>query len=102
MKETELLGKDSLEVTEVAPITKEKRFEQRYLPKKGHTCFEFDTETKELRKAKFDVQAIEYPTEGLPAIKRREITFKPNCIYVFALNEKNAVKKLLKMMNNGK
>lgn len=67
------------------------------LRRKGLTLYEFNTETKELKKA--DVQRkvnVDFATGE--TVYKSEVTYRQGCIYVQALNEKNARKRILKMM----
>ena len=63
--------------------------QQRYI--KGHTLFEFDLTSLEVRKAQYDKN---YWTMDKYGVKKgvREVTIKPNCVYRQFLNKKNAVK----------
>lgn len=68
---------------------KEKRVGQ-LKPHKGHTIFKYNTVTGELTKAVFD--EVEYDiTKGK---QQKRITVEEDCMYVSALNIKNAVKRL--------
>lgn len=98
MKELELNPKDRLEIQAEIPVKTEKRFEQSYRLKRGHKCFEFNYVTKELREAQYTKKAIEFNFDGLQD-KVKEIVMNKDCIYVCALNMKNAERKLIKMMN---
>ena len=59
-------------------------------PKKGHKIFEFNYVTKDFNEAKYDLQI---KNKG-----RKIIITNKNCIYVSALNKKNAAKKILKRL----
>lgn len=63
---------------------------------KGHTLFEFDRQTKEIRPA--EVRHIAYIDAGTgrPVYKNRA-DIKQGCFYIQALNAKNAAKKLHKL-----
>jgi hypothetical protein len=52
----------------------------------GHRCFEVNTQTLEVSDAKFETQV------HFNAPKRRKIIIKESCVYVNALNAKNALK----------
>ena len=57
-------------------------------PHKGHTVFKYNKKTAELSKAVFD--QIEEETSN------KRITIEEDCVYVSALNVKNAIKRLAK------
>ena len=59
-------------------------------PQRGHTVFQYDTESGELTKAVFD--EVDYDTTN--ELQNKRITVQEGCMYVSALNVKNAVKKL--------
>ena len=62
---------------------------------KGHTMFAFNTVTKEIMVASVKRNAL-LGFDGNVMYKNK-LTVEKNCIYLQALNEKNAKKKLLKM-----
>lgn len=67
----------------------------RIRPHKGHTLFEYNIETNEIKKAKIEA-VLEYPeATGLKKVQKKVVAQR-NCLYVSALNEKNAIKKLKK------
>jgi hypothetical protein len=103
MKEIELLGKDALQVKEVAPVKSRKKFLGSVVPKRGHTCFEYNFKTKELVEATFTQTDAFYPLEGQDkADGRKIIVRKEGCAYVTALNKKNALKKIARALANNK
>ena len=61
---------------------------------KGHILFSYNEKTGEWKQA--DVKRhVAIGFDGLPVFKT-EVTKEPNCIYIQALNLKNAKKNLLK------
>ena len=66
---------------------------QRRIP--GHTLFCFNEATKKIKVAPM-VQKVELGMDGNPVYKNN-VTVEKDCVYVQALNEKNARKKLIKM-----
>ena len=62
---------------------------------KGHTLYAFNTVTKEIKVAPVE-RKVYFGFNGNVTYKN-ELTVEKNCIYLQALNEKNAKKKLLKM-----
>lgn len=61
---------------------------------KGHTLFCFNVATKKIKVAPIK-QDIMMGLDGV--IYKNSVTIEKDCIYVQALNEKNARKKLVKM-----
>lgn len=62
----------------------------------GHTLFEFNRETKEIRPADVAHTAYIDAGTGKPVYKNRA-DIKQGCFYIQALNAKNAAKKLRKL-----
>ena len=65
-------------------------------PKRGHTMFEYNFKEKTIVQAVFDeLPAVKF-TDAANGIKsaHKKITKKQDCIYVSALNKKNALKVL--------
>ena len=62
---------------------------------KGHTLFCFNEVTKEIKVAPM-VQECMLGLDG-SVIYKNKVTVEKDCIYIQALNEKNARKKLIKM-----
>ena len=62
---------------------------------KGHTLFCFNEVTKKIKVAPMN-QDIMLGLDG-SVIYKNKVTVEKDCVYVQALNEKNARKKLIKM-----
>lgn len=62
---------------------------------KGHTLYAFNTVTKEIKVAPVE-RKVFFGFNGNMTYKN-ELTVEKNCIYLQALNEKNARKKLVRM-----
>lgn len=62
-------------------------------PQKGHTLFELNLKTKEIKPAQFE--EIYYQSD----MKKKKVIMQHDCIYISALNEKNALRKLFKSIN---
>lgn len=62
---------------------------------KGHTLFCFNVATKKIKVAPIK-QDIMMGLDGV-VIYKNSVTIEKDCVYVQALNEKNARKKLVKM-----
>jgi hypothetical protein len=89
--------KDKIEITKQQQAEIQKIFDSRIIPHENHTLFEVDLKTNEIRLAEFDKKPEikwEDAVKGLISVKKTA-TKKENCIYISALNEKNA-RKILK------
>lgn len=96
MKETDIPVKDKIEITKQQEADTQKILHSKIIPHENHTLFEVDLSIKEIRLAVFD----ELPSiKWEDALKRKvsaikKVTKKDNCIYISALNKKNALKIL--------
>ena len=100
MKELELRDKEQTEIVKQAAVKKEARLIGSQLKVPGHTLFEYNTLTKTLEKATFKKQdlVLKYLDISTLHINSR-VEFKSDCIYVQALNKKNALKRLKRDYN---
>lgn len=98
MKELKINIKEKTELRAEAKQESKQKYLGTILPKKGHTLFEVNTITGEIKKAKYEKTDIDFEKakEGI-IVKKRKVIIKPNCIYVSALNIKNVIKKLKKL-----
>lgn len=96
MKETDIPVKDKIEITKQQEADTQKVLHSKIVPHENHTLFEIDLSIKEIRLAVFDeLPAIKWEDalkSKVSAIKK--VTKKDNCIYISALNKKNALKIL--------
>ena len=60
-------------------------------PYKGHTLFEIDCSTGEIKEAEYEEVNASYQTGAA----RKKIIIKPNCLYISCLNKKSAKKKFM-------
>lgn len=85
------------EVYNVKQKEEERRevFVGSFRPHRGHCLFEFNPITGEIKKAETELLPISFfdAKKGIET-KRLKVVKKEDCIYVSALNFKNAVKKL--------
>lgn len=97
MKETQQHTSDEVAIVKQVQQKKQMAHHGTIVPHEGHTLFEYNTVTKELRKATFDNVAVDFKdaSKGLNSIKKK-VNVKENCFYLSSLNEKNAVKKIHK------
>lgn len=67
----------------------------------GSTLWQFNTETGELKPAKIIVkEQLVWTSKGDCTKKTRSVIYEDKCVYMWALNRKNAEKKILKVINN--
>ena len=91
MKELEQYFKISEEMQMVKPIKKEVKLIGRLIPQRGHKCFEINTITNEICEAEFfDDYVIMFSSSYE---RKKKLKVKENCVYITALNIKNAYKK---------
>lgn len=67
----------------------------------GSTLWQFNTETGELKPAKVTIkEQLVWTSKGGCAKTTRSVIYEDKCVYMWALNRKNAEKKILKVINN--
>jgi len=96
MKELQKKENDKIENVKQVSIEKQTVLLGTARPKKGHTMFEYNFKEKTIVQAVFDdLPAVKF-TDAANGIKstHKKITKKPDCIYVSALNKKNALRIL--------
>lgn len=71
----------------------------KYIP--GSILWQFNTETGELKPAKVIVkEQLVWTSKGNCINKTRSVIYEDKCVYIWALNRKNAEKKILRVINN--
>lgn len=71
----------------------------KYRP--GSTLWQFNTETGELKPAVVTVkEQLVWASKGDCTKKTRNVIYEDKCVYMWALNRKNAEKKILRVINN--
>ncbi len=100
MKETELINKDEIKLHAEKQQEKQTKLVHRIKPHQGHKCWQYNRDTEELTLAEFQTEALDFnaAAKGQVALKRK-ILVKENCIYVTALNRKNALKHVKNQLN---
>ena len=63
-------------------------------PQKGHTLFELNLKTKEIKPATFE--ELDFVVNQITNGKKKKVIMQTDCIYISALNEKNALRKFFK------
>ncbi len=97
--ETEKQEKDKIENVKEQVQEIQTKLEYSFNPQKNHILYEYHLANKTLEVVEFD----ELPNvKWEDAVKgnislQKKITKKENCIYISALNKKNAIKKLNKL-----
>lgn len=68
----------------------------RLKPQRGHTVYKYNTKTGELIPATFEQQDADFvkAQQGKSLDRRKKLIVEEGCIYVSALNIKNAVRRL--------
>jgi hypothetical protein len=99
MKLTEDFNSDKIEIQEEQQQKKEIKLIGQQRKIKGLTLWEYNHKTKELKKAKYqkvDVNLKSLSTKDEDINFNHRVIVNENCLYFQALNESNAIKKLLK------
>jgi hypothetical protein len=60
-------------------------------PQRGHKCFEVNTITNEVSEAEFFEDYVAMFSSSYE--RKKKLRVKENCVYITALNKKNAIKK---------
>lgn len=97
MKETENLKEDKIEIVKEAELKSELKLIGSFKPKKGHTLFEVNKLTGEVKKAEFEVDTTIHFDKAKNVKQtgtRSEVITKDNCSYHTALNVQNLFRKL--------
>ena len=88
MKETQPTLKDNVKIINQVKVKKTREHVGALVPHDGHTLFEFNKITKELRKATFASIDVSY-ADAVRGLKgsTKSVIVKENCFYVSSLNE---------------
>ncbi len=91
-----IIEKDKVEIVGQA----EKKYEVKKAtinPYRGHSLFQFDLKNKTITVAEFEEQNIEFlKLDKAWSGVTKKVIIKPDCIYISALNQRNAEKKFMK------
>ena len=90
---TEIKEADKIEVISQSAVKKEIKLIGQQLKKPGHTLFEYDKILKVIKVALFKKQDFILSSSRNLTVSHK-VDYKENCIYVQALNKKNAIKRL--------
>lgn len=103
MKETEVKQSEPTEQHAQAQVKKGRRYKGRYVLKDGHKVWELDLKTGALVEAQYEVtKNVSYKEVVKGADKKpvRVLIERENCLYMPALNKKNAQKKFKKIFDS--
>lgn len=97
MKELEKENQDKLEIKASQKKESKKVLVKSIQPHENHICFEYNTKTNELSRAKYKKQDVTIwkSPDGKGIVHSditRQVLINHNCEYITALNEKNAIK----------
>lgn len=87
---------DDIEIRQ--PTRQEYKFIGRIRIHPGQKLYEFNTETREINEVKLTGE-VQVDRFGKP-VKRLKAHNNPKCIYVTAINMKNAKRKFIKLITN--
>lgn len=94
MNELQQLNKDKVKNERQAEQEKQNVLIGRIRPRRGHTLFEINEKTGEIKEADFISETIEFTkVERGDYSPRKRVQVNHNCKYISALNKKNALKK---------
>ena len=105
MKELKEQGREPIEAVDQTQKKQTERLVARHYPHRGHTMIEFDMKTGKMEPAVFESQDVEFDpkwTKEKSLGCKKKLVIKKDCLYISALNEKNARKHLAKMSNGSK
>jgi hypothetical protein len=92
------IGKNLDTTSEIVAKKEQKKEDKKVTtikPHRGHTLFEWHIAENKLVKATFEKTDVDYlAVINKHNVARRKVIMKSGCIYVSALNEKNAMRKL--------
>lgn len=98
MKETRLHKKDEVKAVAEIPAEAQEVFQGRQRIRPGQKCFKIDGKTFDVSEASYEVEAVKFEEAAVNMeAPKRKILMEKGFWYVVALNQKNALRKLLKM-----
>lgn len=88
---------DIIPTTVAAQVAPEKKLLSSHLLSRGHTLFECDTRTGVVSPVVYEETKAEFKP-NMKYTVRKKVNQKEGCVYIGALNKKNALKKFLKLI----
>lgn len=93
MKEIQPRDKDKIVLSKQAEQQKEVKLIGRIRPRKGHTLFEVNRFTGEIKKAKFESQTITLEqAKNKNLCPSKKVLINKDCVYISSLNTNNVKK----------
>ena len=99
MKELEQQQKDVIEIVKQTKQEKKQVLIGTIRPHQNHLLYELNTKTGVVELAKFKVDDIVF-SDTKDVERKKKVIVNESCLYVTALNIKNAKKKFIKMTSN--
>jgi hypothetical protein len=99
MKELELKVKQSHEVGIKQQKEKKHELIGQIVPHEGHSLFELNIKTKEIKKAQFTAIEKDVYIFSKGIKHKKQVIVNEDCVYISALNKKNAIKHFSKNSN---
>lgn len=94
---TKIRDKDKLEIKATQEKKDEKTLLGRLSVLPGHKLFEINVDTQEVTEAEFNtMDVLDWNSAVGKTVKNKSVIKKDRCLYISALNKKNALKKLAK------
>ena len=98
MKELETIKRDTIENVKETKQEKKQVLIGSIRPHQNHTLFELNLKTRKIELAKFTADDIEFRGGEVPE-RKKKVVVNEDCLYVSALNIKNAKLKFAKMID---
>lgn len=96
----EFFDKEQKPQTEIQ-VKKQQEHRYKYigsiLHRPGHTLFSVNTRTGEIKPAKYIQEAVIENPNSRSVRTRRKVVLEKDCVFIEALNEKNALKRYMRM-----
>ena len=92
MKEFDILKGDKVELTNLIPVKKEPQIIGTLKLLKGHKCFELNLLTNNICEAIYSNKDADFILGTNSSVIKRKLVVRDDCVYVTALNLKNASK----------
>jgi hypothetical protein len=99
MKEITQVKKDEVTAVAEIPVENKEVFQGRQRLFAGQKCWQINGKTFEVEEAKYEVEAVKFEDAAVNmAAPKRKVLMQKGHWYVVALNKKNALRKLDKMI----
>jgi hypothetical protein len=102
MKELQKIDQDKTELVAIKPVKAEQKFVARISPEPGQSVFELNTTNGAIRKitdSDYEQVNVKFPFNGeVVSRTNKKLVIGERCLYVAALNVRNAKKKFSRMV----